>query len=72
MTVLFFILFLIVFGKMIGFAIRATWSIFKVMLYIVFLPLILVGMVFGGLLYLAFPILIIVGIVSLIAGLVDN
>jgi hypothetical protein len=42
------------------------------MLYIVFLPLILVGMVFGGLLYLAFPILIIVGIVSLIAGLVDN
>lgn len=36
-----------VFGKMIGFAFRATWSLFKVLMYIVFLPLILVGMVFG-------------------------
>ena len=57
-----------VFGKMIGFAFRATWGLFKVLMYIVFLPLILVGMVFGGLLYLAFPILLIVGIVSLVAA----
>lgn len=68
MTFLFFLLFLIVFGKMIGFAFRATWGLFKVLMYIVFLPLILVGMVFGGLLYLAFPILLIVGIVSLLAA----
>lgn len=70
MTVLFFILFLLVFGKMIGFAIRATWSIFKVTTFIVFLPAILVLMVFGGLLYLALPILIIVGLISLIASAV--
>lgn len=56
---------------MIGFAFRATWGLFKILLYIVFLPLILVGMVFGGLLYLALPILIVVGIISLIAGLTD-
>lgn len=68
MTFLFFLLFLMVFGKMIGFAFRATWGLFKVLIYIVFLPLILVGMVFGGLLYLAFPILLIVGIVSLVAA----
>ncbi len=68
MSILFFILFFAVFGKMIGFAFRATWSIFKVLMFIVFLPLILVGFVFGGLLYIAFPILIIVGIVSLIAN----
>ena len=49
MTVLFFILFFMIFGKLIGFAFKATWSIMKVMLYIVFLPLILVGMVFKGL-----------------------
>ena len=67
MTFLFFLLFLMVFGKMSGFAFRATWGLFKVLMYIVFLPLILVGMVFGGLLYLAFPILLIVGIVSLVA-----
>ena len=71
MTLLFFLLFVIVFGKMIGFAFRATWGLFKILLYIVFLPLILVGMVFGGLLYLAFPILIVVGIISLISGLAD-
>ena len=68
MSILFFILFFAVFGKMIGFAFRATWSIFKVLMFIVFLPLILLGFVFGGLLYIAFPILIIVGIVSLIAN----
>ncbi len=68
MTILFFILFFAVFGKMIGFAFRATWSLFKVLMFIVFLPLILVGFVFGGLLYIAFPILIVVGIVSLISN----
>lgn len=68
MSILFFILFFAVFGRMIGFAFRATWGLLKVLMFIVFLPLILVGFVFGGLLYIAFPILIIVGIVSLIAN----
>ncbi|MBP5594354.1 hypothetical protein [Pseudobutyrivibrio sp.] len=70
MSILFFILFFMIFGKMIGFAFRATWGILKIGLFIVFLPLILVAMVFGGLLYIAFPILIIVGIASLIASAV--
>lgn len=68
LSLLFFILFFAVFGKMIGFAFRATWGLLKVLLVIVFLPLILVGLVFGGLLYIAFPILIIVGIISLITN----
>ena len=70
MTILFYVLFFLIFGKMIGFAFRATWSILKVLLFIVFLPLILVGMVIGGLLYVALPILIIVGIVSLVVDAV--
>ena len=49
MTIFFFILFFMIFGKLVGFAFRATWGVMKVMLYIVFLPLILVGMVFKGL-----------------------
>ncbi len=65
MTVIFFVLFFMIFGKLVGFAFRATWSIVKVMLYIVFLPLILVGMVMGGLIYIAFPILLVVGLLSL-------
>ena len=66
MTILFFILFFMIFGKLVGFAFRATWSIMKVMLYIVFLPVILVGMVMGGLIYIALPILLIVGLLSLL------
>ncbi|SFQ35492.1 hypothetical protein SAMN04487928_13731 [Butyrivibrio proteoclasticus] len=64
MTLLFMILFFGVFGKLIGFAFRASWSIMKVMLYIVFLPAILMIMLFGGLIYIALPILVIVGLVS--------
>ncbi len=65
MTLLFMILFFGIFGKLIGFAFRASWSIMKVMLYIVFLPAILMIMLFGGLIYIALPILVIVGLVSL-------
>jgi len=71
MSVLFFLFFVLIFGKLIGFAFSATWGLFKVLMYVVFLPMILIGMVFCGLLYLAFPILIVVGIVSLIAGFAD-
>ena len=67
-TLLFFVLFFMVFGKMIGFAFRATWGLTKILFSIVFLPLILIGLVFGGLLYIAFPVLLVVGIVSLIAN----
>lgn len=66
MLELLFLIFLLgIFGKLFFFGLRAAWSISKLLLTIVFLPLILIGMVFGGLLYLAFPILIIIGILSL-------
>ncbi len=65
MTLLFLILFFGVFGRLIGFAFRASWSIMKVMLVIVFLPAILMVLLFGGLIYIALPILIVVGLVNL-------
>ncbi len=65
LSLLFTIFFFIIFGKMIGFAFRATWGIFKVLIYLVFLPVILVAMVFGGLVYIALPILLVVGLASL-------
>ena len=68
MTLLFYVLFLMIFGKMIGLAFRATWGIFEVMAYIVFLPVILLALVFSGLLYVALPILLVVGLVSLVAS----
>lgn len=67
---LFIIFFLMIFGRMLGFAIKTTWSIMKVLVFLVFLPLILIGLLVGGLIYIAFPILILVGIISLIAKVV--
>ncbi len=67
LSLLFVIFFFIIFGKIIGFAFKATWSILKIMLFLVFMPAILVAMVVGGLVYIALPVLLIVGIISLFA-----
>lgn len=65
LTLLFTILMIVVFGKLLGFAIRATWGISKILVSFVLLPLFLIGLVLGGLISIAFPILIIIGIISL-------
>ena len=62
---LFIIGILILAVKLFFFAIKMAWGLTKVVAFVVFLPVILLGMVFGGLLYLAFPILLIIGILSL-------
>lgn len=54
--------------KLIVFAIKATWGIAKVLLYIVCFPIILIGLVLGGLIYIALPILVVVGIIALLCG----
>ena len=64
-TLLFLICMLGIFGKLLVFGLRAAWGVSKLLLTVVFFPVILSGMVFAGLIYLAFPILIIVGIVTL-------
>ena len=66
MTILFFILFFIIFGKLINIAIRATWGTMKVMFYILFLPLILVALMLKGLVFIAFPLLFVLGLISLL------
>ena len=66
LSLLFMIFFFWIFGKMIGFAFRASWSIIKVMFTLVFLPLILVGLVFKGLVAIALPVLLVVGLFSLL------
>lgn len=70
LTLLLFILMIFVFGKLLMFAIKATWSISKVVFTLILLPLFLIGLVFKGLIFIAVPILLIVGAVSL-AGLHD-
>ena len=58
MTIIFFVLFFMIFGRLLGFAFKATWGIMKFLFYIVFLPFILVGMVAYGFAFIALPILL--------------
>lgn len=66
LTLLFWILMFLIFGKILVFAIRATWGISKMFFTLILLPLFLVGLVLKGLLYVAAPILIVIGIISMI------
>lgn len=54
-----------VFGKLLWFGIKAAWGISKILLTVVFFPLILVGMALGGMIYLAFIILLIIGVAEI-------
>ncbi|MCI5903005.1 MAG: hypothetical protein MRZ74_10820 [Blautia sp.] len=66
-TLLFVLLMIWVFGKMIGLAFRATWGLTKIIFGIVLLPLFLVGLVIAGFMSIALPILVVMGIVMLIS-----
>ena len=65
-SIIFIILMFVVFGKILKFAIKATWSIAKIVVSLVLLPLFLVGLVLSGLIVLAIPILVIVGIIAFV------
>lgn len=62
------ILMLCVLGKLLKLSVKAAWGITKVLLTLVFLPIVLVAMVIGGLIYIAVPILVIIGIATFITG----
>ena len=66
LSMLFWILMLMVFGKILKFAIKAAWGISKILVSLIFLPLVLIGLVVQGLLLLALPILIVIGVVVLV------
>ena len=65
-TLLFTILTFLVFGKLLIFAVKASWGLARILVTIIFLPLVLIGLVVAGVIYLAVPLLVIAGIISLI------
>ena len=65
LTLIFLIFMFLIFGKILGFAIRAAWGISKIICTVVLLPLFLVGLVFMGLVGIAFPLLLVIGVVAL-------
>ncbi|WP_035800014.1 hypothetical protein [Butyrivibrio sp. NC3005] len=69
MFFLFWILFAVVFLKLIMFALKASWSIVKLIFCIGFLPIILIIVAIEVSIYLAIPVLVCVGIYSLVKSL---
>ena len=57
---------IMIFGKILFFALRATWGITKILFSVVFLPFVLVFLVLQGLIFIALPVLVIIGLISLI------
>jgi hypothetical protein len=66
LTLLFAILMIVIFGKMIRLALRAAWGLLKIFVNLICLPIILIVLVLAGLTYIALPILIIAGIIMMI------
>ena len=71
-TFIFMIMMILVFGKLLGFAIKAAWGVSKIVCTVVFLTLLLIGMVIIGLVKIALPILLIVGCVSFLLPKINN
>lgn len=67
LTILFWVLMFMTFGKILKFAIKAAWGITKISVSLILLPLVLVFLVLQGFVILALPILLVVGVISLIA-----
>ncbi|MBR6615100.1 MAG: hypothetical protein IKK95_03930 [Lachnospiraceae bacterium] len=67
LSLIFWILMFMTFGKILKFALKMAWGISKIIVSLVLLPLFLVVLVLKGLMFLALPILVVVGVIALIA-----
>ena len=65
-----FVLFLMVFFKLLVVAFKVGWGIFKIVMYLVFFPVIVPIMIFSGLAAIALPLILIAGIVGFAASAV--
>lgn len=65
LTFLTLVIFFAVFGRLLIFGLKLGWGIMKLVGFVVFLPVIILGMIVGGLAFVALPVLVIIGIVSL-------
>ena len=68
LTMAFVILFFVIFGKLLKFALKATWGLTKLSLAFIILPLILLAIVVSKLILMIVPVLVFIGLIALIAG----
>ena len=66
LEILFAVLVLLFLFRVIRIAVRATWGLFKVLLFIVVFPVLLISLAFAGMVVLAIGILLIGGTVALL------
>lgn len=65
LTLIFLILLLWIFIKLLVFGVKAAWGISKIILTILW-PVILIGLIIAGLFYIAFPALIIFAVIAFV------
>ena len=63
-TAICFILFLMVFFKLLGVAFKVGWGIFMIAMFLIFFPVIVPVMIFCGLAVFALPLILIAGVVG--------
>lgn len=68
LNVICFILFIMVFFKLLGIAFKVGWGLFKIAMYLVVFPLVALALIFGGLVFVALPIILIAGATGMAAG----
>ncbi|MBO4749368.1 MAG: hypothetical protein J5546_03550 [Lachnospiraceae bacterium] len=56
-------------GGVLKFAVKLTWGLTKLLIGLVFLPLIIVAILLGGVFIMAVPFLLIAGIIAALAAL---
>ena len=72
LTIAFVIGLLILLGKVGWIAVKAAWGLLKVLLFVLFLPAILVVLVLVGLIKLALPLLVIALLAAFLVPLVKD
>ena len=68
-SLIFAILMMAVFGEFIWIAGRLAWGLWKIVMSIIFFPILMVILTLSGLIMLAIPILIVVGIIAVVLTL---
>lgn len=68
---IFSILMIMVFGRLLLFALKLSWGIVKILGFLIFLPVIIIVSFASGLIYLAFIGIFVVGMATLVKAVIS-
>jgi hypothetical protein len=70
LILLFTVMMISVFGRLLIWGIRAAWGIGKMIFSLIILPIVLIGLACTGMIYIALVVLIVCGIVTFVGSMV--